>query len=874
MFQKKYQRYERLIGPNGTNLNPLVSSTKLSDVKDYFDTNVILGKELSLFYKNDENLKKGVDKSEGKGYREYYVFESILSHQMWQGCKPDDYYFNEYARGKDDVRLVLDYDIKKTDDYSFKWDEDVKEDSLEVIKECMDCLRKLINPDDPDDIVYDIWGCCREDKISYHIIFRDVSIKFKNIPSLIKHFLDKLKLKDGDKPYIFKKNGESWFDMNIYPASDESTKSLRLPYHAKRCNNIKLMKVYGTSKPEDQYIKHFSNLDYVIEEIGSFLMIGRMVLCDLDKKFIPKPKDKIKFDVSADPDQISEVLSHLCEERRQYDYRINVMFAIYNTFGEDGKEMFLKFAREGEKDREGKALNNWTSINPNTESKVSLGTIFWYLKEDDPDYYVEYFRNIRKNPKRLFHDIGFMDITYDTLYKELSTKVFTVDKTDENELNHIDELGDAMSDIFYKIKACIAMFKTPQTYFRLKRTRRLSTGIEVIYQNTDKLDKNFYINTKNYYLEGKDKVKTSKSGKISIESLIGQGTKLGIMYNFITFYPSTEPTDDLNTFSGFVGEIKRDDNNISFDLLLEHIEKILCKGDKTLFEYFMNWLTHTVQKPWIKTGVVPVLVGEQGCGKSFIFEQFFIPFVIGLKYCKTVDSIETVLEKHFNLSETLLLMFEEALFAGHKKEANTLKQRITGRQVIVNEKFKDIREVESYLNMVIISNQEHCLHVEVGDRRYLFMKCDSERKGNTEYFDKMSELFTPECGHKFYKYLMSRKLEKITTPPITELKEKIMDMSKDKISMFIDRVKEGDIESQTVAKLKGIEYYLFDGDTLLNKIGDGHLNFSTMKTKLLNNGWKHQHMRWKEFGVEKRGNRFIYPKPNITYIETDDFNTE
>jgi hypothetical protein len=49
---------------------------------------------------------------------------------------------------------------------------------------------------------------------------------------------------------------------------------------------------------------------------------------------------------------------------------------------------------------------------------------------------------------------------------------------------------------------------------------------------------------------------------------------------------------------------------------LSHIREIVCQGCDEKSSWFIKWMAHIYQKPWIKTEVVPVLIGEPGCGKG------------------------------------------------------------------------------------------------------------------------------------------------------------------------------------------------------------------------------------------------------------------
>lgn len=56
------------------------------------------------------------------------------------------------------------------------------------------------------------------------------------------------------------------------------------------------------------------------------------------------------------------------------------------------------------------------------------------------------------------------------------------------------------------------------------------------------------------------------------------------------------------------------------DLLLE----VVCNGDSQCFEYMKRWHAFIRQNPDLKTEVVPVLMGQQGSGKTFWVKHVFV----------------------------------------------------------------------------------------------------------------------------------------------------------------------------------------------------------------------------------------------------------
>lgn len=57
--------------------------------------------------------------------------------------------------------------------------------------------------------------------------------------------------------------------------------------------------------------------------------------------------------------------------------------------------------------------------------------------------------------------------------------------------------------------------------------------------------------------------------------------------------------------------------------ILEHQRLYLCAGQQEVFEYWMKWQARIFQHPAQKTGVAPLFIGDQGCGKGIICGQLF-----------------------------------------------------------------------------------------------------------------------------------------------------------------------------------------------------------------------------------------------------------
>ena len=94
---------------------------------------------------------------------------------------------------------------------------------------------------------------------------------------------------------------------------------------------------------------------------------------------------------------------------------------------------------------------------------------------------------------------------------------------------------------------------------------------------------------------------------------------------------------------------------------LEHLNYIL-DGDTTAIGYILNWFAHLVQKPWIKIKSAPLIIGEQGIGKSMIGDM--ICAIVGLRNTTAVE--ESDLRSPFNewIDGKLLVIVNELMTLG------------------------------------------------------------------------------------------------------------------------------------------------------------------------------------------------------------------
>lgn len=201
--------------------------------------------------------------------------------------------------------------------------------------------------------------------------------------------------------------------------------------------------------------------------------------------------------------------------------------------------------------------------------------------------------------------------------------------------------------------------------------------------------------------------------------------------NGIKFMPGKPREHDgcLNTWKGWGVDPKPG----AWGTIKDHILNIICAGDQMNFDYTIRWIAYRVQNLDGPVGVVPVISGEQGNGKS-VFGGWLAK-IMGSS-CLTVSSSDDVLGKfNIHLRDCNLVVCEEAFFSGDPTFRGKLKSMITDQTLRVEGKFLPSQAVQNHLAMIWLTNEVHSAPVEVTDRRYFAM--ESAKKKSRAYYDHL-----------------------------------------------------------------------------------------------------------------------------------------
>ena len=214
----------------------------------------------------------------------------------------------------------------------------------------------------------------------------------------------------------------------------------------------------------------------------------------------------------------------------------------------------------------------------------------------------------------------------------------------------------------------------------------------------------------------------------------------------------------FNTYFGLGAAPIREPNNT--DLIqpyLDHIERIICNGDTTCYEYVLNWLAHLVQKPHEKPEVAIILKAGQGTGKGTFVEP--IGKIIGAHYLHATKS-EHVLGRFNVLLENKILIFADEFFAGSKKNTDFLKSLITEDTATIERKGIDSITVPSFSRLIMASNHDNIVKIEKDERRYLYLEVSEDRKQDFAYFKALKHtLSQPSFTGELLQFLLDRDIK-------------------------------------------------------------------------------------------------------------------
>lgn len=200
----------------------------------------------------------------------------------------------------------------------------------------------------------------------------------------------------------------------------------------------------------------------------------------------------------------------------------------------------------------------------------------------------------------------------------------------------------------------------------------------------------------------------------------------------VGFYPRPEkcPEGVYNLFTGWgvkpcPGEVAP---------YLEHLEKVVCSGNKQAFTYLTGWLAHLVQHPDEKPSVAIVLKAIPGTGKGSTVKP--IMQMMG-QYGVQINGAGQIAGKFNATMANKLLVFADEVTVSNSREADKLKGIISEDTINLERKGIDPEPMPNFSRLIFASNSEQVLRASIRERRYLVLEPSAEKAQDKHYFDRL-----------------------------------------------------------------------------------------------------------------------------------------
>jgi hypothetical protein len=184
---------------------------------------------------------------------------------------------------------------------------------------------------------------------------------------------------------------------------------------------------------------------------------------------------------------------------------------------------------------------------------------------------------------------------------------------------------------------------------------------------------------------------------------------------------------NYNIFSGFSLLPKKGDCSLYW----KHVKEVVCDNNETHYQYIRKWMSFVIKKPdYLATAIV--LRGLQGTGKNKFVEYFGQIFG---KYFLTITSLDHIVGRfNSHLQNAYLVLANEAIWGGNKKEVGALKSIITDPTIFIEAKGKDGFQIKNCRHLIVCSNEDWAVPMDLDDRRFFVLDVSSKHKEDFSYF--------------------------------------------------------------------------------------------------------------------------------------------
>jgi len=194
-----------------------------------------------------------------------------------------------------------------------------------------------------------------------------------------------------------------------------------------------------------------------------------------------------------------------------------------------------------------------------------------------------------------------------------------------------------------------------------------------------------------------------------------------------------------NLWQGFSVEPKQGD----WSLFKQHIQ-LLAEGVEPHVKYIHSWMSETVKHPERPIGIALAFKGLQGTGKS-TFATFFGK-LFGQHFLHLDSEHRLLGQFNSHLHNTILVLADEAVWAGGKQGLGALKRMITETTLAIERKGVDVINAKNMLHMIVASNEDWFVPTGFDNRRFAIFKVSDARRNQYKFFGAVAEQLFQQGG--------------------------------------------------------------------------------------------------------------------------------
>lgn len=252
-------------------------------------------------------------------------------------------------------------------------------------------------------------------------------------------------------------------------------------------------------------------------------------------------------------------------------------------------------------------------------------------------------------------------------------------------------------------------------------------------------------------------------------------------YRDVVFFPNRDFDDSMNLWRGFGVEAVPGD----CQPFLDHIRKVVCRGNQTHYDYLIKWMANAVQNPHIPGQVAVVMRGGQGTGKGTFGNLFGKLFGTHYKYVSNPKHVTG----QFNsmLTDAVLVFADECFAANDRAAEGALKSLITESTLRVEPKGVDNMEARNCVHLIMATNSEWAISADMDDRRFFVLDVDKVHQADVGYFTRIRQQMEAGGYEALLYMLMHMDLSTFNVyncPKTAELRRQ-QDQSMDDIPSFV-----------------------------------------------------------------------------------------